>query len=77
METVYLLAGVSGAFLLTGYVLNPPRLMSGIKAGKGYKTSEANGGKIKSFRENVGLIANLIGIIAGILAIIQFFAGKS
>jgi hypothetical protein len=74
MTTVYALAGLSIAFIVLGLVLNPPRIMHGIRAGK---SSGANGGKVNSFRENVGLIANIVGIIGGVLTAIQFFAGKS
>lgn len=78
MSTFYLLGGASIALLIVGYILKPPVIMSGlVKGGRGDKAGENNGGRIKSFRENVATVANLIGIIAGILAIIQFFAGKS
>ena len=67
--------GVISVLLLgIGVVLNPIRLSSNLRAARAQKS---NRGKVMSFSEKIGFIANIVGMISGILAIIQFFAGKS
>jgi hypothetical protein len=64
------MGAITVALLFIAYVLNPPVFTRSLQAGKAGKS---NGGKVRGIKETIGLVANLMAIITGVLAIIQFF----